>query len=179
MSIGIGEGRAIRLVRQIFASTYLGHRSAAPNKFITTLTQGSQSLALGLVLTAASQLVESRRSEPAKFGRVIGGAGKAALPVSASMTPCAKLSSSVSGSLPNPSETLAITFVVLLKGFWLKRMVELWSKANSAEVFAQGIVKKNREKEILKTYQRSSLIYLGVFAVYLATKKVFNECFVS
>src|ERR1700681_4740042 len=66
MSIGIGEGRAIRLVRQIFASTYLGHRSAAPNKFITTLTQGSQSLALGLVLTAASQLVESRRSEPAR-----------------------------------------------------------------------------------------------------------------
>jgi hypothetical protein len=45
---------------------YLGRRSAAPNKFITTLTQGSQSLALGLVPTAASQLVESRRSEPAR-----------------------------------------------------------------------------------------------------------------
>ena len=62
----VTEGRAIRLVRQIFASKYLGRRSAAPNKFITTLTQGSQSLALGLVLTAASQLVESRRSELAR-----------------------------------------------------------------------------------------------------------------
>ena len=39
---------------------YFGRRSAAANKFITTLTQGSQSLALGLVLTAASQLVGVR-----------------------------------------------------------------------------------------------------------------------
>jgi hypothetical protein len=61
----------------------------------------------------------------------------------------------------------------------VKEMVELVGKAYLAEVFTQGIVKKNREKEILKTYQCSSLVYPGVFAVYLATKKVFNECFVG
>jgi hypothetical protein len=42
---------------QIIASKQLGRRSAAPDKFITTLTQSSASLALGLVLTAASRLV--------------------------------------------------------------------------------------------------------------------------
>jgi hypothetical protein len=83
-----------------------------------------------------------------KFTKVIGGAGKAALPVSASITPCAKLSSSVSGSLPKPRETLVVTFLVLLKGFWLKRMVELLSKAYFAEVFAQEIEKKNGAKGI-------------------------------
>ncbi len=35
----------------------MGRRSAAPNKLITTLTQGSQSLALGLTTSAASRLV--------------------------------------------------------------------------------------------------------------------------
>src|SRR4051794_38985616 len=40
---------------------YLSRRSAAPDKLMTTLTQGSQSLALGLVLAAASQLVERRQ----------------------------------------------------------------------------------------------------------------------
>jgi len=42
----------------IFVSKYLGRSSAAPNKFITTLPQGSQNLALGLTTTAASQLAE-------------------------------------------------------------------------------------------------------------------------
>src|SRR5712664_1817207 len=61
---------------------------------------------------------------------------KAASPVSASMTPCAKLSSSVSGGLPKPRETLVAMFVVLLEVFWLKRMVGLLSKAHLTEVFA-------------------------------------------
>jgi len=49
-------------------------------------------------------------------------------------------------------------------------MVELLSKAHSAEVFAQEIAKKNREKRISQAYQRSSLIYLRIFAVYIAAK---------
>jgi hypothetical protein len=50
--------RAERLISQAgFASKILGSPLRGSNKFITTLTQGSQSLALGLVLTAASQLV--------------------------------------------------------------------------------------------------------------------------
>src|SRR5260370_41478764 len=98
----------------------------------------------------------------------MGGGGKGGLPVSASMTPCAKLSSSVSGSLPKLSETLVATFVVLLDGFWLKRMVELLTKAYLAEVFTQEIAKKNREKRILQAYQRSSLIYLRIWLTYMA-----------
>src|SRR3954467_8038778 len=45
-----------------------------------------------------------------RFARVTGGVGKAALPVIASMTPCAKLSSSVSESRPKQNETLVAIF---------------------------------------------------------------------
>ena len=95
------------------------------------------------------------------------------------MTPCAKLSRSVSGTLPNPRETLAITFVVLLEGFWLNRMVELLSKANSAEVFAQEIAKKNCEKGIVQTYKCSSLVYLRILLTCMSATSYYSERFVS
>ena len=47
-------------------------------------------------------------------------------------------------------------------------MVELVDKAYLAEVFTQEIAKKNREKEILQTYQRGSLIYLRILLTCVA-----------
>jgi len=41
----------------------VGRRSAAPANFVLLVTQGSQSLALGLTTTAASQLVEYWKRE--------------------------------------------------------------------------------------------------------------------
>ena len=94
--------------------------------------------------------------------------GKAALSVSASMTPGAKLSSSVSGSLPKPWETLVATFVVRLESFWVKEMVELLSKAHSTEAFAHEIAQMRREEEMLKTYQPISLTYVRFLITYIA-----------
>ena len=47
-------------------------------------------------------------------------------------------------------------------------MVELWSKAHLAEVFAHENAIEKSEKEILQTYQPISLIYVRILLTYLA-----------
>ena len=58
-------------------------------------------------------------------------------------------------------------FFVLLEGFWLKRMVELLTKAHLAEVFTHEIEKKNGEKAILLTYKPISLICGKLLLTYI------------
>ena len=86
------------------------------------------------------------------------------------MTPCAKLSSSVSGNLPKPRETLVASFVVLLEGFRVKEMVELLSKAHLTEVFAHENAQMKGENAILQTYQPGSLVYLRILLTYIAAR---------
>jgi len=56
-------------------------------------------------------------------------------------------------------------FFVLLEGFWLKRMVELLTKACLAEVFTHEIEKKKGEKAALLTFRALSLISGALFLV--------------
>ena len=65
------------------------------------------------------------------------------MPVSAAITPSAKLLRSVCGKLPKPKESLVAIIVDLLEAFWLKRMIELLGDAPFADGFPQEISSKN------------------------------------
>jgi len=95
------------------------------------------------------------------------------------MAPYAKLSRSVSDSLPKPKEPLSATFIVLLKGFRIEEKRDLLSNVPFAGVFAQEIVERRRGKAIFSTYWPFSLISENDLLIDIVTLSVSKAHFES
>jgi hypothetical protein len=85
---------------------------------------------------------------------------------SGSMTPCAKLSSSVSGKPPKPREIPAAIILAPPFGSLIEEKVGRLSNVRFQGVFAHEIAEKKVSKAILLTYKPISLIYVRLLLTY-------------
>ena len=95
------------------------------------------------------------------------------------MTPCAKLSSSVSGKPPKPGEILAAIILAPPFGSSIEEEVGRLSNVRFQGVFAYEIAKKKVDEAILLTYKPISLTFGRLLLTYNVALKVNKADFVS